>query len=188
MKIKQFYANNREEWRNWLMEHHATEKEIWLVYYKKHTEKPSVTYPESVEEALCFGWIDGIKKRIDDERYTHRFTLRTPKSSWSAFNIKLAQKLINDKKMTDFGLEFYEKRTPYNHEEDSSSDNKVLTPKMEQQLQNNPTAWINFINLAPGYRKQYINWISSAKREETKQKRLNEAIKLLTKNMKLGMK
>ncbi len=178
MEAKQFYAKNREEWRNWLMENHTCEKEIWLVYYKKHTGKPSVTYPESVQEALCFGWIDGIKKRIDDERYMHRFTLRTPKSNWSDFNIRLAKKLIKDKKMTDFGLKYFENR---------KTNTFSLSPENEQKIKENQIAWQNFNNLAPGYRKQYIHWISSAKRAETIQKRLEEAIKLLEQNKKLGM-
>ena len=88
------HAANREEWRCWLKANHAEVEEAWLVYYKKHTGKPTVSYPDSVEEALCFGWIDGLKKRIDDETYAHRFTPRRPGSKWSPLNIKLAKTFV----------------------------------------------------------------------------------------------
>ena len=96
--MKQFLAKSPKEWRNWLEENHAKEKEIWLVYYKKHTGIPSISYLESVEVALCFGWIDGTKKRIDDEKYTHRFTLRRARSHWSSRNITIAQRMIEENK------------------------------------------------------------------------------------------
>ncbi|MBR9702602.1 hypothetical protein GOV10_01070 [Candidatus Woesearchaeota archaeon] len=99
-----FFATNRKEWRAWLKKNHAKEKEVWLVYYKKHTDKLSVTYRESLEEALCFGWIDGIKRSLSEEEYTHRFTPRREKSKWSPRNIKLAQEMIkkaDDKSRAD---------------------------------------------------------------------------------------
>ncbi|MCW8925760.1 MAG: hypothetical protein OQJ84_05855, partial [Xanthomonadales bacterium] len=86
---------SREEWRAWLESNHASACEVWLVYYKKHTGKPSVSYIDSVKEAICYGWIDGLKKRVDDECYMHRFTPRRPGSKWSPTNIKLAKELIS---------------------------------------------------------------------------------------------
>ena len=185
--MKSFQAKNRKEWRDWLKKNHTTEKEIWLVYYKKHTGKQTISYRDSVEEALCFGWIDGTKKRIDDERYTHKFTIRKVKSKWSPLNIKLAKKLIKEKKMTSFGLIYFEQRIEYD-EKAIASNEFVLTPEMEQVLRNNKKAWSNFKKLAPSYRKQYIGWLISAKKEETIQGRVEEAIKLLEQNQKLGMK
>jgi uncharacterized protein YdeI (YjbR/CyaY-like superfamily) len=182
--MKSFQAKNRKEWRGWLKKSHTTEKEIWLIYYKKHTGKQTISYRESVEEALCFGWIDGIKKRIDDERYTHKFTIRKVKSKWSPLNIRLAEKLIKERKMTNFGLSYFEQRIEY----DSASKIVVLTPEIKQVLKRNKKAWSNFKNLAPGFKKQYIGWLVSAKKEETIQKRLKEAVKLLEQNRKLGMK
>ena len=92
-----FYPKNRGEWRNWLSQHHATKKEIWLVYYKKHTGKLTVTYQDAVLEALCFGWIDGIEKRIDDERFAGRFTPRRPKSNWTETNVGKYKMLVERK-------------------------------------------------------------------------------------------
>ena len=188
--MKSFQAKSRKDWRDWLKKNHADEKEIWLVYYKKHTGKPTIEYMDSVEEAICFGWIDGIKRRIDDEKYAYKFTVRKAKSKWSPLNIKLAGKMIKEKKMTAFGLTFFEQRIEYDKEfiKTRASNEIVLTPEIEQVLKNNEKAWSNFIKLAPSYKKQYIGWLISAKKEETKQKRLEEAIKLLEQNRKLGMK
>lgn len=188
--MKTFEAKNRKEWRNWLEKNHSTTKEIWLVYYKKHTKKETITYKESVEEAICFGWIDGIKKKVDDERYTHRFTPRKKNSKWSTINIEIAEKMIKSGKMTAEGLNVYKKRKEYEKDllKIRSSIDDSLTHEIEQLIKRNKLAWNNFKNLAPSYRKQYILWINSAKREETKQKRLSEAIKLLEQNKKLGLK
>ncbi len=183
-------ARNRKEWRNWLEKNHAGTKEIWLVYYKKHTKKPTVAYKESVEEAICFGWIDGIKKRIDDERYTHRFTPRKANSKWSPINIDIAKRMIKSGMMTAAGQIAYDNRKEY--EEDflkiRSSDSDKLPPDLEELLKASEKAWNNFNNLSPSHKKQYILWINSAKKTETKQRRLSKAIKLLEQNKKWGMK
>ncbi|MDX2416431.1 MAG: hypothetical protein QNK19_03115 [Xanthomonadales bacterium] len=97
-------VSDRKAWRAWLIENHASEKEVWLAYYKKHTGKATVTYMDSVKEALCFGWIDGLKKRIDEQKYAHRFTPRRVNSKWSALNIRLAKELIESGEMTEAGL------------------------------------------------------------------------------------
>ncbi len=188
MKIIQ--AKNRREWRNWLHKNHDAEREIWLAYYKKHTGKPSVTYEESVEEAICFGWIDGIKKRLDDERYMHRFTPRRPKSKWSPRNIEIARKMIRENKMSDFGRAVFEQRAEYDREfNDKRAAAVVCLPEeLEEELKKRPSAWEYFNTLPPGHRKQYILWITGAKKEETKQKRLLEALRLLEQKQKLGMK
>lgn len=188
--MKTLQAKSRNEWRDWLIKHHATEKEIWLVYYKMHTGKTTIKYRESVEEAICFGWIDGIKKRIDEEKYTHRFTIRRSKSKWSKLNIGLAKKMIAEKRMTRFGLTFFEQRLEY--EEDSIKSrapiSNELTRELAQILMNNKNAWNNFLNLAPSHKKQYVGWIMRAKKETTKQKRLVQAIRFLEQNKKIGMK
>jgi len=161
-----------------------------LVYYKKHTNKSSIAYLESVEEALCFGWIDGLKKRIDDEKYFHRFTPRKANSKWSPLNIKLAEQMIKEGKMTKVGLTLFKQRITYGKEylKTRSKINISLTPELEKVLKANKKARKNFNNLAPGYRKEYILWLLNAKRKETKEKRLKEAIMLLEMNHKLGMK
>ena len=102
--MKQLYFINREQWRNWLIEHHAAEAGVWLIFYKKETHKPTIDYDDAVEEALCFGWIDSIIKKIDDERYVRKFTPRKDKSKWSALNRKRANKMTKKGRMTDVGL------------------------------------------------------------------------------------
>ncbi len=106
---EKFTPDNRAEWREWLNANHRTCNEIWLVYYKKHTGKPTISYNDSVEEALCFGWIDGIKKRIDEETYCHRFTPRRSNSNWSETNVKRAVLMIEKGLMTPSGLITFEK-------------------------------------------------------------------------------
>jgi uncharacterized protein YdeI (YjbR/CyaY-like superfamily) len=180
---------SRQQWRAWLEQNHATENEVWLVYYKKHTNKPTLTYLESVKEALCFGWIDGLKKRVDDERYMHRFTPRRPESRWSPTNIALAQELIKSGEMTDAGLAAFKAGKAYDEEflQAKQAQQPTLTPAHERALRANAAAWRNFNELAPSYRKNYIGWLQSAKRPETRKKRLDELIERLAKNLKPGM-
>ncbi len=186
----QLSASNRPQWRSWLKKNHAKADEVWLVYFKKHTGKPSVNYTDSVEEALCFGWIDGLMKRIDEQRYARRFTPRKPRSKWSPLNIRLAKKMIEAGSMTKAGLVAFEQRIAYDKEiiEARESAEIPLTPEIEKRLRANKKAWENFNNLAPSNRKQYVGWLRSAKRPETLDRRLKEAIALLAKNKKLGMR
>jgi uncharacterized protein YdeI (YjbR/CyaY-like superfamily) len=184
------FASDRRSWRAWLTKHHATETEAWLVYYKKHTGKPSIGYLDSVREALCFGWIDGLKRRIDDETYAHRFTPRKPRSKWSPQNMRLARELIEAGLMTKAGLSAFKQRVRYEEDvlERIQAGQIDLSAETENALKSNPRAWRNFEKLSPGYRKQYVAWIQTAKRPETRKKRLEEAIGLLEENRKLGMK
>jgi len=183
-------VSSRTEWRNWLLEHHSEAAEVWLVYYKKHVKKPTISYANSVDEALCFGWIDGIKRRIDDEKYSHRFTPRRKSSKWSELNIERARKMIAAGKMSKAGLAAFNQRVNYDNQQAQSANTAppVLTPEIEKALQANPAAWDNYNNLAPGYRKQYCIWLLNAKKPETLSKRLSEALELLQENKKLGMK
>lgn len=181
---------SRMEWRSWLQRNHDKADLVWLVYYKKHTGKPSINYADSVEEALCFGWIDSIKRSIDEEKYAYKFTPRRSKSKWSPLNIKRAKKLIDEGKMTQAGLELFNQREDYPDEfiKAKASKDLSLPAEMEAALRSNEEAWKNFTNLAPGYRKQYIGWLITAKKPETRERRLKEAIRLLSQNKKLGMK
>ncbi|MCB0666683.1 MAG: YdeI/OmpD-associated family protein [Saprospiraceae bacterium] len=186
----QVYATSRQKWRKWLEKNHAKNDEAWLIYYKKATGKPSVTYRESVEEAICFGWIDGIKKRIDDERYTHRFSPRNSKSKWSDLNIRLAENMIRENKMTEAGLKVFKRKQKYEESvvEMTRAKEIELTPEIERILKSNKRAWMNYQKLSPSHRKQYAAWLTTAKRPETIQKRIKEAIHLLENDEKLGMK
>lgn len=183
-------VSSRKQWRSWLKKNHAKAEEVWLVYFKKHTGKPSINYTDSVEEALCFGWIDGLKKSIDEQKYAYRFTPRKPRSKWSPLNIKLAKKMIAEGRMTQAGLVAFEQRIAYDKEILKARDAKEisLTSEIEKTLKANKKAWENFNNLAPSYRKQYVGWLRSAKKQETRKRRIEEAIGLLAENKKLGMK
>jgi uncharacterized protein YdeI (YjbR/CyaY-like superfamily) len=185
-----FTATSRAEWRSWLQTHHTDRDEIWLVYFKKHTGKAGLGYRESVEEALCFGWIDGLKRRIDEERYTHRFTPRRPGSRWSALNIRLAEELIAQGKMSAAGLAAFEQRQTSDESRSAADRTRPLSlpADIEEKLRSNRLAWKNFQALAPGYRRQYMLWLSTAVKPETRHKRLTETIRLLEQNRKLGMK
>ena len=172
------HCTTRAEWRDWLQKHHASHSEVWLHYFKKHTGKHSVTYRESLEEALSFGWIDGLKRRVDEERYDHRFTPRKAKSKWSPLNIRLAEKLIDEGKMTGAGLAAFENRVAYD-DEFLDKRNQAAPPEPREftnALEAKPRARQNLLAMAPGYRKQYIGWITAAKRPETRSKRIAEAI------------
>ncbi len=186
----EFQAVTRKDWHAWLRKNHSNVNEVWLIFFKKHTGKPSITYAESLEEAICFGWIDGLKKRIDDERYTYRFTPRKSNSKWSPRNIKIAQKMIADGKMTKAGLDAFNRGTTYSNDiiEAREAVAVEFSPGIKKELQKYKKAWANFQKLAPGHKKQYVLWLNSAKRKETLDKRLQEAISLLNKNEKLGLR
>jgi uncharacterized protein YdeI (YjbR/CyaY-like superfamily) len=188
---KKIYAANRQEWREWLRKNFNKEREVWLVYYKRHTGKPRVIYNDAVEEALCFGWIDSNIQKIDEEKYAQKFTSRYSNSKWSELNIRRMKKLIATGLMTKYGLEKIDPKLLNEKKGTNGKSIKKELPipeKIINALKINKTAWQNFTMLAPSYRRIYILWLSDAKREETFQKRITEAISLLRQNKKLGMK
>jgi uncharacterized protein YdeI (YjbR/CyaY-like superfamily) len=191
MKISdELYVTSRSEWHDWLRKNHDTKKEVWLIFYKKHTGKPSIPYDDAVEEALCFGWIDSIIKRIDDERFARKFTLRKSGSRWSELNKKRARKMIEEGKMREAGLLRIEEAKESGEWFKAAPVRKelVIPSFVKEALAKNKKALNNFNNLAKSYKRQYVGWITSAKREETRRRRLAEAIKALEKNERLGMK
>jgi len=170
-------------WRKWLEKNHASVPEIWLVFHKLHTGKPSIDYNDAVDEALCFGWIDSLIRRLDDDRYARKFTPRKLDSRWSTANRKRYAQLKADKRLRQPGLA----RPPTNKDGDAPHYTEV--PRyIEQAIKKNKAAWAFFQKLAPGYRRQYIAWIDSAKQEATKLKRLAEAIVRLASGHKPGLK
>ena len=167
-----------EQLRDWFARHHASATELWIGFYRKSSGKPSVTWPESVDQALCFGWIDGVRKSIDEISYTNRFTPRTPRSNWSAVNIARARELIARGLMTPDGLAAFERRTSdgsavYSYEQRRTA---ALDPASERRLRANAKAWAYFSAQAPSYRRVAIYWVVSAKREETRARRLETLI------------
>ncbi len=185
----QLYITNRKEWRRWLENNHKRRNEVWLIYYKKHTGKPRLSYDDAVEEALCYGWIDSNYKRVDDERYMQKFTPRKTKSIWSKTNKNRVKKLIDQGLMTEAGLAKVQEAKRNGSWKDSTPiyDTRRIPPELKSALSASKKAYEFYKNLAPTYKKQYIWWIVSAKREETRKKRIKEALRLLEKNKKLGM-
>lgn len=184
-------ATNRDQWRAWLEKHHKTETEVWLIYYKRHTGKPRVAYSDAVEEALCFGWIDSVIQKMDNEKYVQKFTPRKAGSKWSALNKRRVAKLIKEGRMTDAGLaklDYSGTRDDYGRTPRRRIEQLKIPTYLKQAFIVNPEAWQNFKKLAPSYRRNYILWISAAKKEETRRNRISEAVILLTQNKKLGMK
>ena len=162
------------ELRAWLEENHATATELFVGFYKRGSGKPSITWKELVDEELCFGWIDGVRQGIDDVRYSNRITPRKPRSTWSAINIARAKELIRLGRMHPAGLKAFERRTDersaiYSYEQRKTAR---LDPEMERSLRGNKKAWTFFQAQAPSYRRTAIWWVISAKREETRKRRL----------------
>ena len=186
-----FIARNGAEWRAWLLDHHASEQEVWLVYFKASSGQTGIDYETSVEEALCYGWIDSIIQKIDDEKYARKFNPRKLGSFWSATNKRRMEKLISEGRMTPIGLEKYD---PQAQESSSEVGQKIkraeipIPAEIKQAVEANQRAWENFQRLAPSYQRQYMSWVMSARKAETQQKRLAEVITLLEQGKKLGLK
>jgi len=179
---------NREAWRAWLTENHQTDKGLWLLIRKKHAGKSGLTYLEALEEALCFGWIDGILKRIDDEKHMVRFSPRRKNSIWSQHNKRRVRKLIEEGRMTPAGLTRI-KDAKANGQWTKAAvreDITVVPAELTEALAASEQARLNFENLAPSYRRQFIYWVAVAKRHETRRKRIAETIDLLIRNKRLG--
>ncbi len=186
-ETKTLYVTNRDDWRAWLEKNYETEKEVWLIYYKKHTARPAISYDYAVEEALCFGWIDSIIRRIDDERYARKFTPRKADSTWSQLNIRRARKMIEQGKMTRAGLALFKGIDKQDLRERHASKRSVAPPDLRTALSKNRKALENFTNFAPSYRRMYIGWITEAKRKETREKRIKQTVKWSAENKKPGM-
>jgi uncharacterized protein YdeI (YjbR/CyaY-like superfamily) len=185
--MNSIYLATLEEWHNWLLQNYTSVKEVWLIFYKKHTCKASLNYEDAVEEALCFGWIDSLIKKLDEEKYARKFTPRTNFRKWSNLNIKRMNKLITEGRMRPEGLakitpEILTRR-PRKH-----PDKLIIPAYIEKKFNSTPEAAANFNKLPPSHKKRYIGWIDDAKREETKLRRLEQAIEMLRKNEKLSMK
>jgi uncharacterized protein YdeI (YjbR/CyaY-like superfamily) len=164
-------------WRDWLEKHHSQRQELLVGFYKKDSGKPSITWPESVDAALCFGWIDGVRRRIDDTRYSIRFTPRKARSIWSVVNIKRVEELTGRGLMRPAGLKAFETREEkrsgvYSFEQQSIEFESV----QERRFQACTAAWEFFLSRPPWYRRAATWWVINAKREETREKRLSTLI------------
>lgn len=175
--MKPKFFPTQENFRKWLEENHLSSTEILVGFYKVGTKKPSMTWSESVDQALCFGWIDGVRKSIDGESYQIRFTPRKPNSIWSAVNIKKIEELIKKELMFPAGIVAFEKRQEHKSKIYAFETEAMQLPEeFLKTFKSNLIAWEYFENLAPSYKKTSIHWIMSAKQEATQQKRLQQLI------------
>jgi uncharacterized protein YdeI (YjbR/CyaY-like superfamily) len=175
--MKPKFFKSPVEFREWLQEHHDKSKELFVGFYKKSSGKKSITYPEALEEALCFGWIDGVRKKIDAISYSQRFSPRKPKSIWSLINVRHVERLKSEGRMHSAGLEVYalreDKRTGIYSFENRPRE---LSPEYQKVFQKNKKAWEFFKNQPPYYQRTLSFWVMGAKREETQLRRLQQLI------------
>jgi uncharacterized protein YdeI (YjbR/CyaY-like superfamily) len=162
-----------QEFGAWLSKNHDQVEVLWVGFWKKATGKPSITWPESVEEALCYGWIDGLRRSVDDRRYAIRFTPRRPDSNWSAKNLETYAKLDAAGRIEPPGRAAYQRKDPNRTDQDSSDAEEArFSEGFEGRFKENEEAWAFFSSQPPGYRKTVTHWVMSAKREATRERRL----------------
>lgn len=192
-EYKTTHPKTRSAWRKWLAKNHATSPGIWLIYYKKESGKRKFDYADAVEEALCFGWIDSLPRKIDSERSALKFTPRKPKSVWSKLNKQRIEKLIEQKLMTPAGvakIEIAKKNGSWDtlNSSDLHADNNSIPDDLKKVLSKNKKALANFIAFPPGYKKRFFFWIDSAKTSETRTTRIKQTALMAAANKKPGLK
>jgi uncharacterized protein YdeI (YjbR/CyaY-like superfamily) len=182
-----FHPLNRRQWRKWLEENHEKSRGIWFVYYKKATGKSRVSYDEAIEEALCFGWIDSVTRKFDDERSKLLFTPRKPKSVWSKLNKERVEKLIEKNLMTEIGLAKIEaaKRDGSWNALDAS-DNLEIPADLAKKFERNKTAARNFAEFSDSVKKSILFWVGSAKRDETQAARIEKTVAMAAQNKRVN--
>lgn len=191
-EYKTTHPKTRSQWRKWLDKNHFASPGIWFIYYKKDTGKRKFSTAEAVEEALCFGWIDSLSRKIDNERTMLKFTPRKPKSVWSKLNKQRIEKLIEQKLMTAAGLRKIEeakKNGSWNtlNSSDFHAENNSLPDDLRKTLIKNKKAMKNFLAFPPGYRKRFLFWIDSAKTPLTKTARIKQTLLMAAANKKPGL-
>jgi uncharacterized protein YdeI (YjbR/CyaY-like superfamily) len=183
--VAEQYFESREAFRAWLTENHGRPDELWLGFYKKASGRPSVTYEEALEEALCFGWIDGVRQSIDGERFRQRFTKRRPGSVWSAVNIRRMEALIAEGRVAEPGLRAFEARDRDTPPASQANLPSAFSPEYEAMLRAKPGVW-QFLQAQPaGYRRTAAAIVMSAKREETRLRRLELLIAACERGVRL---
>ena len=183
-ELMTLHLRSHRQWRAWLAKHHTSSPGVWLVFHKAHTGVKSIPYEDTVREALCFGWIDSLVKRLDDDRYAIKVTPRQPASKWSDINRKRWRELKAAGLLTSAGLA----AAPTNNTYAPRPVVPVLPAYIRSALKTNSKAWEFFRQLAPTSRRDFVVWIHIAKRPETREKRLRESIRLLAAGKKLGLK
>lgn len=186
--MRTLLARTPDQWRDWLARHHASVSEVWLIFHKQQTGVASISYKDALDEALCFGWVDSLVKRLDDRRYARKFTPRRADSRWSAVNRKRYAQLKAEGRLKPPGIERSPTDRGYGPRPPRLATPAELPAYIEAALRNHPTALRHYQALAPSQRRRYFAWIESAKRETTKLRRLEEAIRLLASGKVLGLK
>lgn len=186
--IATFYAASRNEWRKWLQKNHTYEKSVWLILYKKQSDTPSVNYTEAVEEALCYGWIDSVANKRDEKSYYQYFAQRNPKSNWSKSNKERVEKLEAAGLITEAGYTMIQiAKENGTWDALDAVDNLIVPPDLEEQFQANTKAHHNWNGFSASARRGILEWISNAKRPETRNKRIAETVSLAAQNIKANM-
>jgi len=183
-ELKTLRVENREQWRTWLSKHHTSSPGIWFIFYKTHTGFTSVPPEDMVREALCFGWIDSLVKRLDDDRYAVKVTPRKPTSKWSDINRTRWAELKAAGLLTPAGIA----AAPTTNTYAPRPVIPILPAYLSKALKANAEAWKFFQELAPTHRRNFVVWIHMAKRPETRERRIRESITLLAAKKKLGLK
>ena len=186
--MKPRFFRTQSDFRNWLEKNHVKKQELFVGFYKKNSGKPSITYPEALDEALCFGWIDGVRKSISDDAYTNRFSPRKPGSNWSNVNVRHVERLTKLGRMAPAGLAAYALRDPkktgvYSFENSS----REFSPAFKKLFRANKLAWQFFEQQPPSFRRMSIHWVMSAKQEETRKRRLAQLIESSAKGERHGV-
>ena len=185
----ELYFQTRDEWRDWLERNSSTADEVWLIYYKKGSGKPRIPYDDAVEEALCFGWIDGKIKSINKDYYIQRYTPRRPGSRWSKYNIARVEKMTKAGRLKEEGLKAFRELLDKPHlAYDNISDGEPVIPDdLEEALKSTTKGLGNFNNFPPSARRIYIEWLNSSKRQETRDRRIDKIVDRSEKNLKPGI-
>jgi uncharacterized protein YdeI (YjbR/CyaY-like superfamily) len=177
-------CRGRKEWRRWLAKNHRTSPCIWLLFYKQHTGKETLSYEDSIKEALCFGWVDSIVKSLDKDRYARKFTPRRPESKWSDINRRRWKELKEAGLLTEAGKLTAPTRNRY----EPKIEVPTLPAFIAKAFKSHPKAWSFFQTLSAREKRNFVVWIYTAKRPETREKRIQESIKLLEAEKRLGLK
>lgn len=180
-----FYPKNRQDWRGWLIDNHHKKQSVWLIYYKKNSGIPTVTYSDAVDEALCFGWIDSKSKPIDDEKFMQFFSRRKTNSVWSKVNKDKIERLIKEGQMTKAGydiIEIAKQNGSWTILDEAEA--LIIPPDLENAFAQKPNAKTFFLNLSRSDKRNILQWLVLAKRPETRQNRINEIVTLAAENQK----
>ncbi|MFK7820191.1 MAG: YdeI family protein [Planctomycetaceae bacterium] len=185
---KPTFFTTPELFREWLEGHSQVETELLVGFWKANSKRQSMTWSQSVDEAICYGWIDGVRRRIDEDSYSIRFTPRRPGSNWSAVNISKIESLLAEGRVTEAGEKAYQSRSEsksrvYSYEQDQPAE---LTSSEVSQFRKQPTAWRYFSNCPPGYRRKMVHWITSAKKLDTRARRLAKLVSACESQKRIG--